>query len=365
MKKIMLLALFMLLVVPSVFADGLKIRDLRLSVDYDEAYTYRLERKDRVDFVENIGNGTKVNADILPGSNLTFTFWVENSFQSNGPKINHATSLVTIENIDDGADLEDESDSFDLKPGDDIRIDVTFGVPLDVESSTYDVTIEAKGDEDQSNSHKTIVKFQIEVKKQSHDIRITRVSLIPSTVTCDRKATISASIMNLGSNSETDMALEFKSINLGINSYDTDISLEEADQANEEAKTYSKPYTFQAPSFLNPGNYPITINLYWKKYVLFDQKTAILSIKDCNTKKNTGKKNETNVEVKVPINNTKNNASIVQNENQDEIITATQESEFSTFLPFMILFGGVMIIILLIAITIAYFRTRKKGDEDE
>ena len=37
------------------------------------------------------------------------------------------------------------------------------------------------------------------------------------------------------------------------------------------------------PAFFEAGKYPIFINLYYKNFVVFDQKTIELNVKDCGT----------------------------------------------------------------------------------
>ena len=261
-------------------AQGLKITEIDLSVDYDEAYTYRMENRDRIDSA-SIFNNSKINADIFPGANITLTIRVENSFEREND-LSEVFSRVTIEEIDDGADLEYESLNFDLEPGDDYRVDIKFSIPLDIDSGTYNIIIEAEGEDRNDTIHNTEIMAKLEIKRQSHDIRIINTGLEPSTVECERKIKISAEAMNLGSNSEN-LALEFKSEALGISSIDKDIFLESSDDASIDEKIYVKTLNADILKSVNAGTYPVYANLYWKNIVLFDQKIMNLKVRDCGS----------------------------------------------------------------------------------
>ena len=283
MRLIISALVFAILIASTASAAGLKITEIDYHIDYDEAYTYRVERRDRIDSGSvSPTNNSKIDADLFPGSNITFTVRVENTFPSGGPTIKGVFASMIIEEIDDGADLEDESLDFDLEPGDDYRYDLEFTMPLDVDSVSYNVVLEAEGEDKNNTLHQTLLILKMGVKKQSHDIRIIRTLLNPEVVSCDRKAKLTAEIMNLGSNIENQNALEFKSDILGINSIDKDIALESSDEASEEEKVYTKSLNFEVPNSLKTGAYPLFVNLYWKNFVLFDQKELELIVKDCN-----------------------------------------------------------------------------------
>ena len=359
MKLVVFLLVFMTLLASNILAAELKITEIDVHVDYDEAYTYRVENRDRIDSTTvPVANNSKINADVLPGSNVTFTVRVENTFQSEGPDIRGVFVTITIEDIDDGADLEEESIDFDLEPGDENREDVRFSIPLDVDAGTYGVIEEAEGEDKNETSYKTELKLKLEVKKQSHDIRITKVLLSPSVVDCDRKAKLTAEITNAGSNPENQVALEFKATSLGVNSYDKDIFLESSDEASEEERSHAKTLNIEVPSFFQAGKFPILINLYWKNFVLFDQKTVDLVVKDCvsGVTKAQPKQEEKKENEKVTVIQPKEEKEQIPN----ELITTTQETSVlnDPMLISMIL-GGFIIVVLVTIIVIEYLKKSK------
>lgn len=358
---------FMLLAATGSLAAGIEITEIDVHVDYDEAYTYRIDDKDRADTDSvPVANNSKINADVLPGSNITFTVRVANTFQGEEPDLRDAFVTITLEEMDDGADLDEQSADFDLEPGNDYRTDVKFAVPLDVDESTYNVVVEAEGEDKNETLYKTQVNLKLEVKKQSHDIRIKNVMLAPGVVDCDRKARLAAEIINAGSNAESQIALEFKSAVLGVNSYDRDIFLDSSEEASAEEKTYSKILNIEVPPFFKSGTYPISVNLYWKNFVLFDQKNVDLAVRDCGAgvaqaqqPKPAEEKKEKMAEVTAPKKAAEEKEAKKQ-PLQEELVTATQEISILNSPMLLAAFLGMAIIIML-AVLIAYVYLKKSN----
>ena len=132
MKLIIFTALFAILLALSISARGLEITEMRMSVDYNEAYTYQLENKDKADYADGLSNNSRINADVFPGNNVTFTVRMENTLSGSGPetRMNSAFVRIIIEGIDDGSDVEADSDDFELEGGDDTLVDLKLPVPL-------------------------------------------------------------------------------------------------------------------------------------------------------------------------------------------------------------------------------------------
>ena len=352
MKLVTFLLVFAILLASDILAAGLQITEIDVHVNYDDAYTYRVENRNRIDSTTvPVANNSKIDADILPGSTVTFTIRVENTFQGEDPDLRGVFVTATIEEIDDGADLEEESIDFDLEPGNDERVDIKFNIPLDVDAGTYNMILEAEGEDRNETPYNTKVNLKLEVKKMSHDIRITKVLLTPTVVECDRKAKLTAEIVNAGSNVENEVALEFKATSLGVNSYDKDISLESSDEASEEEKIHAKTLNIEVPSFFKAGTFPILINLYWKNFVLFDQKTVDLVVKDCVSSA-TKPKQEVNEETPVVV---------IQPEDEKEeqtaeepVTTSTQEITILSSPMLAMLLGGFAVIVLAVLIVIGY-----------
>jgi len=285
MRIVVFTFVFLLLVAASALADGLKVTRIDARVDYDNAYVYRLEQQEKLTLVNYalvpLTGDSKVNVDVFPGSNLTFTITLENTF-ADTPEIRNIFAKITLEaKGKEGSDLEEKSTDFDLEPGNEMKIDVKFYIPFDVESGSHNLFLKVEGIGNHT-SFEANFNSLIDIKKLGHDLRITKVLLEPSTVSCSRQATLTAEIANAGSNNEDDVALEFKAPSLGFDSYDKGIALS-ASNEDPDKIMHMKTAKIDVPAFFEAGKYPIFINLYYKNFVVFDQKIIDLNVKDCGT----------------------------------------------------------------------------------
>lgn len=364
MKLIIFALAFMLLASLISLAKGLEITEIDAYVDYDEAYTYRIEHVGRKNSASvPVSNNSKIDADILPGSNVTFTIRIENTFQGEEPELRGVFAAATIEDIDDGADLVEESLDFDLKPGNDERVDIKFEIPLDVEAGAYNVVISADSEDRNGTQYSAEINLRLEVKKQNHDIRIIKVLLNPSIIDCERKAKLTAEITNAGSNAESQVALEFESSVLGVSSIDKNVLLEASNEASDEEKSYTKTLNMDVPRSVKAGTYPIFINLYWKDIALFDQKVAELVVKDCGSSglyvpENTQEGDEENEAVTIIGPDDEKMASQKGEFQKGELIIATKETPALNFILASMLLGGAVIIVLAMLATLGYLQNK-------
>lgn len=305
MRIVIFTLAFMILLATSSLAVGLQITDLKFSVDYDQAWAYRQENADKINFVPHIANNSRINADVFPGSNVTFTVRIENTFSGSGPVLKNAIATVTVQELDDGADAQQESADFDLEPGDDALADLKFKIPFDVHSGTYNVKIRIEGEDINRTLYSAEENLKFGVRKQSHDLKIKSAFMNPGIVDCKRKSKITASFANIGSSLEDQIAFGFKSESLGINSIDRDISLGTSEENNIGDTIYTKNLNVEVPSSYKAGSYPIFVNLYWKNSLLFDKQEIDLIVKDCKTIwKNQNIGNQTTIET--PTSSTQN-----------------------------------------------------------
>lgn len=360
MKLIIFALVFLILAALASLAQGLEITEISVDVDYDDSYTYKMENRDRISSADvPAANNSKINAEVLPGSKVTFTVRVANTFNGDKPVIKGAFASITIEDVDAGSDLDEESTDIDLSPGDDYRFDLKFGIPVDADAGTYNVQMKAEGEDKNGTLYQTELKLKLEVRKMGHDIRITKVFLNPGIVDCSRKTKLTAEITNAGSNAENDVALEFKSGIIGINSADRGISLGSSDDSSDEEKKYAKTLSIDVPLSLKPGTYPVSVNLYWKSFVLFDQKTADLVVRDCasGTAKAEAKEDASKGKEDVAIILPKEDKKAGSNE---PIISTEEISILNSPMLLSMLLGAFVAAVLAVFVVIGYLRKGKE-----
>ena len=226
---------------------------------------------------KNLDDGDKIDEEAKPGSKVRFDIELENLFTDDEDlEIEDIDIEITIEDIDDGDDLEEEAKEFDIKAGKDETVKIEFKIPLEVEEDDFDVIIAIEGQDENGTIHEILFKLILEVEKEDHEIRIIRAALTPSTIKCQRTVSINTEIINTGSDDEDDVTLEILSSELGISSLTTDIDLEEGTDDNRFTKLVTAPISEDVPL----GVYPIIINAYYDGK-LSESKTVDLTVQEC------------------------------------------------------------------------------------
>lgn len=310
---------------------------------------------------KNLRNGDTIREEAKPGDNVEFRTEVKNNFtDAENLDIDDISVQVTIEGIDDGDDMDDESSEFDLRAGNDKRITLKFEVPLEVDEDTFDVLIEAEGDDENRTDQKVSMKLRLEVDKESHLLKITRESLSPAEISCNRKnVQFATTVINVGNEDEEDVSVQVLNPDLGV---DLKEDVEElTSEPNEEESRFSKVFSFNIQNDADAGSYPLTLRVLYDDNRKKAEETATLTISDCLTaKKETTEANEEeNEEVEVISPPTgKITASVVQPEIPANTVV-TQESFFkSNVFVAGIIIAEVVAVIIGIALVVSLFRRK-------
>ncbi|MEK6983873.1 MAG: hypothetical protein AABX33_04835 [Nanoarchaeota archaeon] len=232
---------------------------------------------------KNLRNGETISDEAEPGDTVEFKIQVKSNFTNeDNVDIEDITVETTIEELDDGDDVDEESSEFDLDPGDDKRVNLKFQVPLEVDEDTFDVEINAEGDTDQNGSQKATMRLKLEVQKENHLLKITRKSLSPAEITCNRKnIQLATEVINLGSEDEEAISFQVLSSDLGIDLKE-DVGELEADP-NEETSRFSKLYSLNIPRDAEASSYPITLRALYDDDRRKAEETVTLTINECVT----------------------------------------------------------------------------------
>ena len=253
----------------AIFGTRLKITDVDVKVD---------SRKS-----SNIANNTKIGREADPGSEVEFKIKVKNDFtDSEDIDIEDIGVKVTIEEIDDDDDLEEESKEFDLSAEDDKTVTLKFNLPLNIDDGAFDVLIEADGNDENGNEQGQFFKIELEVEKEKHDLRFLSFELSPITIGCNKRINADSKIINVGTDDEENAVLEIQS-DLGILIGEKNISID----AGTDDNTYSKSISFKIDDGASSGTYQITANIYTGDSKLQDAKTKEMKVEGCALKEKT------------------------------------------------------------------------------
>jgi len=225
---------------------------------------------------KNLNNNTKIKRDAEPGSEIQFIIEIENFFTNDEDlEIEDIEVEITIEDIDDGDDLEEDADEFDLKAGKDEKVKIKFDVPLEVDEGTFDVIIDVEGEDENGTTHEIRFELELDVEKEKHEIRILRASLTPTTIKCQRTVSINTELINTGTEDEDEVTLEVINQELGIKS----ITIRELDEGTDDNRL-NKLVTASINNDVMPGIYPITINAYYDSK-LAESRILDLDVLEC------------------------------------------------------------------------------------
>lgn len=233
--------------------------------------------------VHTITSGNTINEDARPGDNVEIRVDVKNNFTSaENLRIRDISVKGTIESIDNGNDLEQDSSNFNLGTGSSKRVTLRYQVPLQVDEDTFNIDINAEG-EDQNGTTQTVdAVVKLNVNKRSHDIRFVRDALSPAEITCKRaNIRLDLSFINLGNDDENTVNIQIYNPDLGLDIKDSVSNL--LAQANDPASRFSKIYSFKVANDVPAGAYPIAVRLSYNNDNQKKEDTVYLTVSDCST----------------------------------------------------------------------------------
>jgi len=229
----------------------------------------------------NMQDGSRITKEAKPRSILKFNVDVENTFPNTDPEIEieDIQVTITIEEIDDGDDMEEESETFDLKPDRRKSLELRFEVPAKVTEDKYNVRILAEGTTDEEAEERVEMTVILEVEKSAHDILITNSKLEPTIVACAGSAKLDVTITNVGDADERLAYILVDSSQLKYRSHATEIEL--FSDPDDEDNSATKNFTILIPKGTEPGAYNIEVRVYDDNNDVRDFVKHVLTVQKC------------------------------------------------------------------------------------
>ena len=314
-------------VVTVVEGPKLEIEDLDVKVDGDSD--------------NNLNNGDTISEDVRPGSNVDVKIKVKNRFQKDQElEIEDIFITAILRDIDDGDDLEEETDEFDLKPQKSERETITFKIPQEVEEDTYELVITVEGEDENDTFHELEWTIYLEVKKDKHDIQINKAQLSRSNIELPGDVTLTINLINYGRDEEDEVTLEIVNHDLGINFRQSNIEL--SDDLFDDDSEFRKTVAMSFDDEVNAGTYPITVSVYYDDSKLDDETTVDLTIKEGKVVKTAVKKES----VKQVTKTSDNVQSATQQVSDAQTTKKTTEARFSDSKLYAIILVLAFVIVL-------------------
>ena len=193
--------------------------------------------------------------------------------------IDNIELTVTIEDIDDGDDLEESPTDFDIKAGNDETVTVKFDLPMLLDEDTYTVTIFVEGEDDNGDMHEDEWTVYLRVDKDSHDVRITQADLSSSRVTCNRNINLNLEVTNLGSKDEDEVKVTAYNSELDLDFDEKDIELDSGSDPDDSQ--FERSLHLTIPDNFAFGIYTIEVNSYYDTSKHSDSETVTLEVAAC------------------------------------------------------------------------------------
>ncbi len=251
-------------------SDGEESASAAFTINVDEKSDVMLDIYDLDVYVDNerssnLIDGDKIGEEAKPDSTVRFEFIIENLYtRDEDIEIEDVLVTITIRDIDDGDDLEEESREFDIDPGKrSDRESIEFNIPSDVESGDYDVEFIVEGWDEDSGYHKIEWELTLEVTKDRDDIRLRRFNTDQSTLSCNRYTMLNIELMNYGRNDQDEIIVEIENSELGINFKEEYIEIDEGDN-------WRKSYPITISDNVKQGTYRVTAKVYYDSDDYYD-----------------------------------------------------------------------------------------------
>jgi hypothetical protein len=224
---------------------------------------------------ESKTKGGKI-VDVFPESKIKIKIELENMYKhSTDIDINDISIEGTIEEIEDGDDIDEELNEFDLEADKKTTKDLEFIIPLEVKAKDRLLKIEIKAEDDAGIKYEQEFTFDMEVEKENHKLKVIDVELNKETYKCGQNALLHFSLLNIGAKDE-DVRLNVVNDDLGLNIVE---SFELSNDVYDESSSYEKRFNIWLPDDSKIDVYPITITADYDEQ---ETETVDLNIGACD-----------------------------------------------------------------------------------
>ncbi|MBD3318564.1 hypothetical protein GF342_01505 [Candidatus Woesearchaeota archaeon] len=215
--------------------------------------------------------------DMEPGDSITFVVEVENTFSSSD-NVDFRSARVRWEIEDDNDfDIGDDADTISLDAGEDDEVTFDADVDEDADDTSHQAELIIEGTDENGAKHGEKIEFDMNVERESHDVRITRFEMSPERILCSANSDyvdISVKIKNRGKRDQDEAAVEVSAPSLNFKDKRSDIVL---DRDDEDTRTF----LMQIPTDAASGPHKVTVKAYISDDVLMDTEEKVLTIDQC------------------------------------------------------------------------------------
>lgn len=295
--------------------------------------------------------------DVFPGSVVEFRIELENLYDSGTDiEITDISIEGTIEEINDGEDIDEEISDFDLDADRKKTEELKFEIPLKAEAKDRLVRIEINAKDDAGIKYETEFTYDLEVKKEDHKLKITKAELDKASYKCGENALLSLYVLNIGAKEEN--------VNLKIVNEDLKLEINEAfglsNDPSEESSKYEKRFNIWLPRNISKVTYPITITANYGA----QKETANVNLVVSECEKKTGSTpaeevEESNTDVGAGQSNQEGGIEAEKETKPGEMTKIAGAGKITENLPFVLIAVLGVLIVLIIALLAIFWVFRR------
>ena len=242
-------------VLVNLYVSQLKIDDLDVKVGgkYDKN-------------IQNEEDGYEIDVEAEPQDTVVFYLKLENLYSDDDDtdgdvEIENIEIVIVIDDIDDGDELEEEVDDFDIKADDSESLTVEFTIPKKAESNTYTVYIDIEAEDEDGNDIFISREFDLVVEREKHKVVVDKAYLTQSILECNRQTDLVVDILNIGDRYEDDVKVTVTNSELGIDLQTTGIELDEDPDDDDCERTLNFPLNIDDD--VAAGTYVLDVKTYF------------------------------------------------------------------------------------------------------
>ena len=294
--------------------------------------------------IQDKAEGYLISKDAEPGSEVTVTFKLENTFSSSDDiNIDDIEVTINLEDMGDEGDQEESVtiESIDANDESDSET-ATFTIPYQLDEGEYTLTFEAEGTDNNDAKHRFTKTYKINVAKESYALKFDQ-SLTPETVTCSGSSDLEVEVFNIGNKDALDIDVEVTNSNLGISLKQSTDKLKYKWDSDGNSEKFV--FTINTASNTTAGDYPLTIKVYRNNKKELEGSDMInLKVLACSTPATTTTTPKEDIEVHGTTSSITPDKSTVE-------ITESVETPFLESNTFVILLiAGIAVVVVLIGL---------------
>lgn len=184
-----------------------------------------------------------------PGEDLEIQVTVENN-DDEDLDVKVVAFLYNVNEQDEEKKVS--SEVVEVEEDDEEDFELTLQLPTNLdENDDYVLYVKAYEDGHES-SNCNYESAEIQVERESHDVVVQEVKLLPDTVTCGEKVTAHVTVENIGTEDEDDVYVEFLAKDFSAKQESGEFDLEEYDDSDSD---YLAQFTFDVPKTTKAGEY--------------------------------------------------------------------------------------------------------------